>query len=68
MGGVKTPVVQDPAKLAAEIDPYFEIAQVRAKEAFARLKDLGIVDAEGRRISKDIPPDMQEGKDRDFGG
>jgi hypothetical protein len=68
MEDVKTPVIHDPAKLAAELDPYFEVAQVRAKEAFQRLRDAGILDANGRRIHKDIPPDMQEGKDRDFGG
>jgi hypothetical protein len=33
-----------------------------------RLQEAGIIDAEGRRIRKDLPPDMQEGQDRDFGG
>ena len=68
MGVVKTPVAQDPQKLAAEIDPYFEAAQVRAREAFQRLRAAGIFDAEGQLIDKELPPDMQEGKDRDFGG
>jgi hypothetical protein len=33
-----------------------------------RLQEAGIVDAEGRRIRKDLPQDMREGQNRDFGG
>jgi hypothetical protein len=33
-----------------------------------RLRESGIIDAEGRRIRKDLPADMQEGQDRDYGG
>ena len=39
-----------------------------AKEAARRLQEAGIVDAAGRRIRKDLPADMREGQDRDFGG
>ena len=49
-------------------DPYYEAAGHNAKEAVRRLLEAGIVDAEGRRIRKDLPPDMREGGDRDFGG
>jgi hypothetical protein len=49
-------------------DPYYPAAVQRAKKAVRRLQEAGIVDAEGRRIRQDIPPDMQEGQDRDFGG
>ncbi|MFN0167368.1 MAG: hypothetical protein ACKV22_13135 [Bryobacteraceae bacterium] len=49
-------------------DPYYPAAVVRAKEAAQRLQEAGLIDAEGRRIRKDLPPDMQEGVDRDFGG
>lgn len=49
-------------------DPHYPAAVKRAKEAARRLQEAGIIDAEGRRIRKDLPPDMQEGKDRDFGG
>ena len=49
-------------------DPYYPQACENAKEAFRKLREAGIVDAEGRRIRKDLPPDMQEGKERDFGG
>ena len=49
-------------------DPYLAAANERAKEAVRKLKEAGIIDAEGRRIRIDLPPDMEEGSDRDFGG
>jgi hypothetical protein len=49
-------------------DPHYGAAVERAKEAARRLRAAGIIDAEGRRIRKDLPSDMQEGQDRDFGG
>ena len=49
-------------------DPYYAAAVQNAKEAARRLLEAGIVDAEGRRIRKDLPPDMREGSGRDFGG
>ena len=48
-------------------DPHYPAAVKRGKEAVRRLQEAGIIDAEGRRIRKDLPPDMQ-GQDRDFGG
>jgi hypothetical protein len=39
-----------------------------AREAARRLQDAGIIDALGRRIRKNLRPDMQEDQDRDFGG
>jgi len=49
-------------------DPHYPAAVARAKEAVRRLQEAGIIDAEGRRIRTDLPADMQEGRDRDFGG
>jgi len=49
-------------------DPHYPAAVKRAKEAARRLQQAGIIDAKGHRIRKDLPADMQEGKDRDFGG
>ena len=49
-------------------DPYYPAAVANAKEAARRLQEAGIIDAEGNRIRKDLPPDMKEGQDRDFGG
>ncbi len=49
-------------------DPYYAAAVQNTKEAARRLLEAGIVDAEGRCIRKDLPPDMREGSDTDFGG
>jgi hypothetical protein len=49
-------------------DPYYADAADRVKAAVRLLQDKGIIDAEGRRIRQDLPPDMEEGRDRDFGG
>ncbi len=54
---------QDPKE-----DPHYPAALERAKEAARRLQEAGIIDAEGRRIREDLPPDMPESQDRDFGG
>jgi hypothetical protein len=48
-------------------DPYYAAAVQNTKEAARRLLEAGIVDAEGRRIRKDLPPDMREGSGHDFG-
>jgi hypothetical protein len=45
-----------------------EAAEVRIKEAVRRLQQLGIIDAEGRRLNKELPPDMREDSTTDFGG
>ena len=50
------------------VDPYYEAACANVKAAFKDLVDRGIVDEQGNRIRKDLPADMQEGSDRDFGG
>jgi hypothetical protein len=49
-------------------DPCYSAAVQRAKEVAQRLRSAGIIDAEGRRIRKDRPADMQEAQDRDYGG
>jgi hypothetical protein len=49
-------------------DPHHAAAAERGKAAVRKLQEQGIIDSQGRRIRTDLPPDMQEGKDRDFGG
>ena len=49
-------------------DPYYPAAVERIKAAVRELQAKGIIDAQGRRIRHDLPPDMHEGADRDFGG
>jgi hypothetical protein len=45
-----------------------EGAAERIHAAVRELKELGIVDEHGKRVRTDLPDDMKEGADRDFGG
>jgi hypothetical protein len=38
------------------------------RKAVQKLIDDGIIDEQGNRIRTDLPEDMREGSDRDFGG
>lgn len=49
-------------------DPHHAAAVERGQSAVGKLQKQGIIDSQGRRIRTDLPADMQEGKDRDFGG
>jgi hypothetical protein len=42
--------------------------RIRLNNELARLRALGIIDEQGNLLKKDLPPDMQPGADRDFGG
>lgn len=67
----------DPLTLA-DIDPDDErqmdawdeqeetLADARVRTAVADLKARGILDAQGRRRSKDLPPDMRDGSTTDL--
>ena len=49
-------------------EPLLEGAEERIHAAVRELKDLGIIDENGKRVRTDLPEDMREGSDRDFGG
>ena len=49
-------------------DPYHAAAVKCGIAAIGKLQEQGIIDSQGRRIRTDLPADMQEGNDRDFGG
>jgi hypothetical protein len=49
-------------------DPHHAAAVERGKAAVRKLQEQGIIDSQGRRIRTDLPADMHEDKDRDFGG
>jgi hypothetical protein len=68
MDTVKTIPNPRPRSRKAKEDPHYPAAVERAKQAARRLQEAGIIDAEGRRIRKDLPPDMQADEERDFGG
>jgi hypothetical protein len=49
-------------------DPHLAAAGARAKTAAQELEALGVTDTTGKRLKTDLPDDMREGADRDFGG
>ena len=49
-------------------EPLLDKAAERIHAAVRELKDLGLIDENGNRIRTEIPEDMEEGSDRDFGG
>jgi hypothetical protein len=55
----------DPPRLD---DPFYPEGVERVKAAVVQLQRKGIVDAEGRRIRQDLPPDMRLDSEREFGG
>lgn len=46
----------------------FEEAMVRIRAEGEELRRLGLMDEHGKMLLKELPPDMREGSDRDFGG
>ena len=58
----------DGAVGAPTFDPYFEAAVGRTRKAVDDLVVRGLTDQAGNRIRTDLPEDMKEGADRDFGG
>jgi hypothetical protein len=50
-----------------KVDPHLQGAGERVSAA-PELERLGIADGDGRRTRADIPEDMQELVNRDFGG
>ncbi len=49
-------------------DAHYPQAVERVKVAVRELQEKGVIDPQGRRIRKELPPDMQEDAVRDFGG
>jgi len=50
------------------VDRHRQAAGERVKAAAEELERRGITRKDGTRIRTDLPEDMQEGADRDFGG
>jgi hypothetical protein len=49
-------------------DPDHAAAMERGKAVVRKLQEEGIIDSQGRRIRTDLPNDMRETNDGDFGG
>jgi hypothetical protein len=60
--------VEAPKLKVPKIDSHLQAAGERVKAAAEELERLGIARHDGTRIRSDLPKDMQEGADRDFGG
>ena len=58
----------DPREMADFLAGQERLAGERAKAAFEHLKALGIIDEHGESIGDELPPDMNPGAERDFGG
>lgn len=63
---MKTKTVYNNDISKATPDPYLEGAGERVRAAYLDL--VASMDKHGNCIQKDLPPDMEEGQDRDFGG
>ena len=62
------PATHTPKLLEPKADPHLQGAGKRVKAAAEELERLGVADKAGKRARKDLPPDMREQADRDFGG
>ncbi len=62
------PAIHPPKLLEPKADPHLQGAGERVKAAAEELERLGVADKTGKRVRKDLPPDMHEQADRDFGG
>ena len=58
----------DPQEMAEFNEQEDRKAGERVKEAFQRLRNLGIVNESGELVGDELPPDMHPGAKRDFGG
>jgi hypothetical protein len=64
----RMPTIRTPKLRKPRVDPHLKTARERVKAAAEELERLGIADASGKRIRSDLPKDMREGTERDFGG
>ena len=60
--------LDDERGLDALVDRMFTGGLARVKAEGGELRRKGILDSRGNLLSKELPADMQEGADRDFGG
>jgi hypothetical protein len=66
--GTLVPTTHTTKLTRPKADPYLQAAGERVKAAAEELERLGIADAAGKRVHTDLPTDMRDGVDRDFGG
>jgi hypothetical protein len=55
-------------EMDAFVDQMFTAGLARVKAEGDELRCQGLLDSEGNLLAKELPADMKEGEDRDFGG
>jgi hypothetical protein len=60
--------LDDEQEMDAFDDQMFTAGLARVRAEGDELRRRGILDSQGNLIVKELPADMQEGADRDFGG
>ena len=58
----------NPAEEDAFLEEVMTYGMQRVHAETAELREKGLIDAKGNLISRELPPDMREGSERDFGG
>ena len=58
----------NPAEVDAFLQQVMAAGMVRVRAELAELKARGLMDENGKLLNTELPPDMREGSDRDFGG
>ena len=56
------------AEVNAFLDQVMDEGMRRVRAEGAELRARGLMDADGKLLVTDLPPDMREGSERDFGG
>jgi hypothetical protein len=73
-GGARYPVtadsinIDDDSQELALIDQVLEQGNEHMKVRWRELIDNHIIDPQGNLLKEELPPDMHEGSERDFGG
>jgi len=56
------------AEVNAFLDQVMDEGMRRVRAEGAELRARGLMDADGKLLVTELPPDMREGSERDFGG
>jgi hypothetical protein len=60
--------LDDEHEMDALVDQMFSVGLERVRAEGDELRRKGILDSDGNLLLKELPSDMKEGADRDFGG
>jgi hypothetical protein len=58
----------NPEEMDAFFNQMLEVGMERVRAEGEELRRRGLLDENGKVLLKELPPDMREGSDRDFGG